>query len=328
MVSTNQPLLAYVSAASHSGSTLLAMLLNAHQDICSAGELKLGNLNDVDSYRCSCMEKVTKCSFWTEVSVEMKRRGFDFEIHRAATDLGVEASPYVKRLLKPLFRGEYAELARDTLLRFSPAWNKNLPAWKARNLALVCSIAQVAEGKVVVDSSKTGLRVKYLHAISELDIRLVRLIRDGRAVSLTYMDAANYADAKDPSLRGGGSGRSQHKNLTMRDAALEWRRSNEEANHLERLLRPENVIRVRYEDLCSDPRETLNSIVAFLGLETEYDFSQFRDAEHHVVGNGMRLDTTSEIRLDDRWKSALRRTDLDEFSRVAGALNELYGYDG
>ena len=37
---TNKPVVAYLLAASHSGSTLLAMLLASHPDVCTTGELK------------------------------------------------------------------------------------------------------------------------------------------------------------------------------------------------------------------------------------------------------------------------------------------------
>jgi len=62
---------------------------------------------------------------------------------------------------------------------------------------------------------------------------VIRLIRDGRAVALTYMDPAGFADAKDPSLRAGGMGGDRRREkLTMAQAAREWRRSNEEAEHV------------------------------------------------------------------------------------------------
>jgi hypothetical protein len=40
----------------------------------------------------------------------------------------------------------------------------------------------------------------------------------------------------------------------------------------------------------------------------------------------MRLDATSEIRLDERWRDSLTADDLSEFDAVAGALNRQYGY--
>jgi hypothetical protein len=47
---------------------------------------------------------------------------------------------------------------------------------------------------------------------------------------------------------------------------------------------------------------------------------------HHVVGNGMRLDATREVRLDERWKTALTSEDLAMFERVSGVYNRQLGY--
>ena len=40
-------------------------------------------------------------------------------------------------------------------------------------------------------------------------------------------------------------------------------------------------------------------------------------AEHHVVGNGMRLDTTSQVSLDERWRLVLTEEELEIFDREA-----------
>ena len=40
----------------------------------------------------------------------------------------------------------------------------------------------------------------------------------------------------------------------------------------------------------------------------------------------MRLDTTSEIQLDERWQNTLSKQDLAEFDRIAGDVNQRYGY--
>ena len=45
--------LVYILAASHSGSTLLAMLLGSHPDVCTVGELKATSLGNVEEYLCS-----------------------------------------------------------------------------------------------------------------------------------------------------------------------------------------------------------------------------------------------------------------------------------
>ena len=95
----------------------------------------------------------------------------------------------------------------------------------------------------------------------ELDVKVIRLIRDGRAVALTYMDPARYADAKDPMRRGGGMGGDREKErLSMAQAAWEWRRCNEEAEHVLRPLDKARWIEIRYEELCTDPVAALTRL--------------------------------------------------------------------
>jgi len=155
---------------------------------------------------------------------------------------------------------------------------------------------------------------------------VIRLIRDGRAVALTYIDSDNFADAKDPTWRGGGTGPTARPNLSMEAAASRWLSSNLDADAVLQSIPTSDSIVINYERLCANPRQTLASIYSFLGLEYSDQFRDFRVATHHVVGNGMRLDESSEIVLDDRWKSVLTPDDLATFDKVAGYLNRQYGY--
>ena len=85
-------------------------------------------------------------------------------------------------------------------------------------------------------------------------------------------------------------------------------------------------MQIRYEDVCLDPRATLAGIHEFLGTNPADTIQPFRQADHHVVGNGMRLDVTSDIHLDQRWRVILTEEDLRVFDSVAGAVNRRYGY--
>jgi len=320
--------LAYILAASHSGSTLLAMLLNAHPEICTVGELKATNLGDVECYRCSCGQLIRHCRFWARVSVALDAKGVSFDIANAGTHFQRAGSAYARRLLRPLHRGSLGERLRDAALWLSPTWCGHLPDIQRRNAALVETLTETTGARIVVDSSKVGLRLKYLLRNPELDVVVIRLIRDGRAVALAYTNPAAYADARDPSRRGGGSGGDRRgERLTMAEAAREWRRSNEEAEHVLAGLGRSRWIEVRYEDVCADPPGTLNRIFGWLGVDPAQTSADFRSVEHHVLGNGMRLDPTSEIRLDQRWKSVLSPADLRVFDSVAGKLNRRYGYE-
>jgi hypothetical protein len=322
--------LAYILAASHSGSTLLGMLLGSHPQIATVGEIKLSSkaMGDIASYRCSCGQLIRRCNFWEKVKEAMARRGYEFDIANAGMDYRAVDSRYARRLLEPLHRGRLLENLRDGLLQFSPAWQRELPEIQKHNAALVSTIIEVTGAKVVVDSSKTSLRLKYLLRNPELDIKVIRLIRDGRGVALTYMNPAEFADAKDPSLRGGGTGGNRkNERLTLARAAYQWRRSNEEAENLLFRLDKSRWIEIRYEQLCQDTENTLGLLFGFLGLNPEERVKDFRSAGNHIVGNGMRLDTTSEVRLDERWKSVLSEDDLRIFDHIAGAMNRRYGYE-
>ena len=323
----DEPVLVYILAASHSGSTLTAMLLNSHPDVCTAGELKATSLGDTSRYRCSCRMLIGDCPFWQNVSAEMRRLGLEYDVRNAGTSLKDVPSRYAARLLRPLHRARGAEFVRDLMLQASPVWRRYFPQWTVRNHALIRSIAGVAGVRVVADSSKVAIRLKYLRKNPDLKIKVVRLVRDGRAVALTYMNPSNFADASDPKLRGGGSGDERHRRLTMTEAATEWLRSNEEAMQVLKTIPADDQIRTSYEEICTNPASTLKEVHRFLGLREDDGFNEFRSAEHHVVGNGMRLDDTSEVRLDDRWRTNLTSADLREFDRIAGRLNKRLGYN-
>lgn len=322
------PKLAYLLAASHSGSTLLTMLLGAQPGACTVGELKATHMGDANSYRCSCKERIRDCGFWQQISESMRNRGYsDFDITSAGTSIFEIESPYARRLLAPLYRGGGLEMIRDLALSLSSEWRKRLADSGARNLALIESLLEVTDEQVVIDSSKVALRLKYLLPIKDLDIRVIRVIRDGRAVSLTYTDEWNFADSSDPEMRGGGTGlRRPPPRRSMSEAANEWKRSNEASDALVATLLPRQWMEVRYEELCADPANTLKRLADFLDLDPDKVMLDFRSKTQHVIGNGMRMDSTSTIKLDERWKDVLSEEDLRAFDKVAGDLNRRYGY--
>ena len=242
----------------------------------------------------------------------------------AGTDFTAGASPLAQHLLRPLHRGPALEAIRDLALALTPGYAASLARVQARNAALAASVLEVTGRSFLVDSSKIGLRLKYLLRNPALEVKVVRLIRDGRGVALTHLDPARFADAKDPSLRGGGLGdHREAERLAMADAAREWRRSNEEAEAVLASLPRERHTEVRYEAMCAEPRGTLRGVFSFLGLpDVPLDTRQ----ERHVVGNGMRLDWQGDVKLDESWREALGEAELTTFDRVAGDLNRRYGY--
>lgn len=319
--------LAYILAASHSGSTLLTMLLNSHPDVATIGELAPGHIEAGPGYRCSCGQRIRECSFWRWVASRARAEGLHFSIENFGTAFRMPESYIATRLLRPLHRGPALEFVRDAGLAFFSSWPRKSRQIVRANEILVDTIMEYYHARVFLDKGNIGLRLKYLLRTPSLEVKVIRLIRDGRAVALTYMDPGGFADARDPNRRGGGSGgMREDERLSMAQAAHQWRRSNEEAEHALQRLNRSQWIKVRYEELCASPDITLGRLFTFLGLDPANRITDFRSVEHHVVGNGMRLDTTSEIRLDERWKEHLTKNDLRMFDQVAGRMNRHYGY--
>jgi len=318
--------LIYLAAASHSGSTLTAMLLGAHPDLCSVGELKAMHLGSKDSYLCSCKERVVHCDFWSGVSEKMNKRGHQFSIDDANMDIRSGADAYTLRLLKPLVRNPFMELIRDILLAFSPRWSKQLPLLRKRNSDYIRSIAEQAGVDTVVDSSKIGIRLKYLLKDKDLDIKVIWVVRDGRGVSLAYKNPSEFADAKDPRFRGGGAGKTQEQGRGILTGAHEWVRCNQEVEALLGTMDDSCWLKVHYEDICQDTEQTLDKLFDFIGVDSSKKRLDFKTAEHHIVGNGMRLDDSEVIQLDERWQEELTETDLAQFDQVAGSYHKKMGY--
>ncbi len=319
--------LVYILSASHSGSTLLAILLGSHPNLCTVGELKATNLGNIDRYRCSCGVLIRQCEFWEKVRQGMFQQGMNFDIVDPLTDYRQIKSRYVKFLLRPLIRGTEWEILRDTALALSGTWRKQLPVVQRRNVALIKTICEIHGVRTVVDSSKIAVRLKYLLRNPDLRIKVIRLIRDGRGVALSYMDPAAFADARDPKYRDGGMGgdRAEEK-LTITQAAYEWRRSNEEAEQILSGLDRSQWIEIRYEDLCRRTQGTLDRLFSFLGVDSCSVGKNCFSRQLHILGNGMRLDGDPEVWLDERWRTVLTERQLKAFDTVAGKMNRQYGY--
>ena len=326
-VVTGKPTLVYLLAASHSGSTLLSLLLASHPEICTTGELKATSLGDPSRYRCSCGMPIRQCPFWADVTRTMAAHGCSFDVTRAATHLNTGASSYEQWLLQPLVRRRRLEILRDAALALSLSWRGRLAEFHRTNETLVRALCERTGARMVVDSSKVGIRLKYLLRNPALDVRVIRLVRDGRGVALTYTNSDEFADASSTQLRRGGSGDGRPRDhLSFRDGAHEWRRSNEEADALLTTLDPARCATVTYEQLCSNPQTVLTSLWAFLGVAPTALDRQWRAMSRHVIGNGMRFDSTEDVRLDERWKTILNASDLAIFDAEAGELNRRFGY--
>jgi hypothetical protein len=174
-----------------------------------------------------------------------------------------------------------------------------------RNSVLVDVIRDLQGGEVFLDSSKDAVRLKFLRDSGRFDLRVIHLLRDGRGTANSYLKRDRFP---------------------MALAARRWRTAHEAFESITRRMPTDAVMRLRYEDLATQPEESLARVLAFLNLPEEGACFDFRAREHHIFGNPMRLQDSAEITLDEAWRAELGADDLAAFDRVAGEMNRRFGY--
>lgn len=296
---------AYIASPSFSGSTLLTFLLNAHPDICTVGELK-GGMRDGYGYVCSCGVPCGECRFWRDVIEGHARQGVVFDLNDFRTRFERQPGRLAGKVLGAHVRGSVAEWVRDAAVTLWPSLRNG----RDRTLRAIEHFARVSSAvtgaSVFLDASKDPFRLKYLPGLRGFRLKVVRLVRDGRGVVNSMMRNEGYSvDA----------------------AARSWRRTSTELDRMEAKIPACDRLRVSYEALCRAPDQTLAAIYGLLGLDPSRAAADYREVEHHILGNRMRLRSSSEIRLDEKWRLEMSEESLAAFEREAGDLNRKLGYE-
>ena len=297
--------LAYIVSSSFSGSTLLTFLLAGHSDIATVGELKGQALGDVDNYDCSCGVRIRTCPFWIELQQRLTKRNVRFSLDEFGTHFRIRHRPMLDRVVRARVRGHLFEAVRNAMLAVWPGASSFVRDTVQRNAQIIDTITSMRSARVFLDGSKDPVRAAYFRRSGLFDMYLIRMVRDGRGNSCSYM---------------------KHHGMDMSAAATEWRKTYEESQRLYDRFNADHRLNIRYEDLCDDPSGTVNRVTDMLGLDRQPMVADFRSVDQHIVGNAMRLASSSQIRVDQKWRDALTPADIETFERVAGSLNRRLGY--
>jgi len=248
----------FIASLSHSGSTLLDLMLNAHPEVVSVGELKqLGRFARQEKasrrLRCTCgADSILTCDFWTRVS-ELTEAA----IGRTIAELNVE---------------DYAETE----------------SFDRDNVALFQAISAVAEKRYVVDSSKQVARLARLLENPAFDVLPIFLLRNpkGQICSSRKIPVRLTKKQKTPT--------------SLVRLIGNYVRTNREIYDL---VKDRPYAMVRYEELVQSPESVLTSLMQAIGLTFDPCQLQWaKPARHNVGGNGMRRGSSSELKLDERWR--------------------------
>ncbi len=304
---TNKRQLLYIMSPSYSGSTLLTRLLAAHPDIATVGELKSSEHGNEADYLCSCGALLRECKFWSEVVRQLESQNIAFDIYNWETRI-TSKNLIANRVLRPLVKGRFLESIRRAAIFCVPPVKQALSTALGKNEAIINVACGLQDGSTFLDESKDPLRALYFYNSDIWDLRVISLIRDGRGIVNSDM---------------------KHNAKSCTDATNHWKEKIKEMVRFESYLPAENLLQIRYEDLCNETDLTLQKIEEFAGLPTKLtEARQTGVPIQHILGNEMRLRDMSQIRLDEKWRTELSERDIKAFEKTGGSLNSEIGYRG
>lgn len=295
----------YIAGWGRSGSTLLDQILGQAEGWFSCGELNFVWHN----FSCGCGVRVHDCEFWAPV-LERVTAGNDRSPERLVElqrkHLG--ASP---RELSAIRRARRLDAGRSPHRRYGDTMGD-----------LYAEIAGATGARVVVDSSKLATDAYLIATLTDVDLRVVHLIRDPRATAYSWARRKQ----KDPALK------LDLGRLGPAASSLYWLRRNAVIEGLLRRRLGDRYRRVRYEDFVSNPRSVVAGLCTFAGEpDTSLPFldsHRVRLAGNHMVGGNPRRFSSGEtvVRADDEWRSAMAAGPRLLASLPALPLARRYGY--
>jgi hypothetical protein len=297
----------FIISSSHSGSTLLSMILGAHSDIFAPGETTLFDQWVRGNASCSCTLPVWSCPIWSQVigrigcmrGIDVQKFSIEFPIDLNSAFDRSEATQRIAHLLS---------VAGVRLLPIS-VWRRvaKLPlfadlARRTQNtLHFYDCVGEVSGRPVLVDSSKSVYRMLHVYSCRPQAVRAIYLTRDGRATINSLM---------------------KHYGYSAKLATRRWLVGNFYSKWMLARIPPNQRIHVRYEELCKDPERTVKRVCAVIRVEYEPAMLNFRPAEQHLIaGNVMRLGGRADIAEDGSWRMELPEAALRTFEKMGGRVN-------
>lgn len=301
----------FVGGMPRSGSTLLDLLLGQLPAHCDVGELfymwQGGVLRD---QLCACGEAFSSCPFWTEVG-DRAFGGWD----------GVDAAEVVR------LQGEVDTTATLPLFwarRLLPGHRAKVDRYLTLTRQVYRAVAATSGAEVVVDSTKRPSTAYLLASDPQIALRVVHIVRDPRGVLNSW--------SREVALPEGAGPRDHLKKRPMRQIARRWVTVNMMIGRLAKRGVPLTVL--RYEDMVSDPRASMESVLALTGRSADDGALDFigpdgvrTGVSHAPTGGRVRFSTgPMPLRLDEKWRHEMPTSRQRLTALICGPLMRRYGY--
>lgn len=309
-MSDNKIKVLYTLAFSRSGTTLLSRVLGQIEGFFTAGELYyLWEKSIVHDRMCGCGVHFHECEVWEKV-FKKAYGGFD----------GMDGERMVK------LRDSFARTRHNLNVFRSSSRLKALTGIEQYlgNLEkLYLTIAEVTGSLVIVDSSKFPTYANILRLIPSIELHIVHLIRDSRAVAYSWQKLKKQPDWGRDDI--------YMDRLSPGYSAILWDVWNITGEYF-RQHHCKSYTRMRYEDFIRSPQDSVKQIIEAVGetgasvpfvSENEIELG----VDHTVSGNPNRFDTgITKLVVDDKWKRNIKSSHRLITTAITLPLLKRYGF--
>lgn len=234
----------FIAGAGRSGTTFLSLVLSQHGDTQNVGQIRDLPQAMAQAAPCSCGASVPDCAVWRPV-----RAGFEARFGAGAlADLALQAVAF-RKAANQAGSWQEARVRRQLARDHAP--------YLDRLAVLYALTAQECGGRMLIDSSKSVEIALALGLIPEIDLHVLNLVRDPRAVAVSWSKVLKKEDK-------------------LKRRTRDWRGRQRRLEQLQQ-QDPQALMVLRYEDLTDHPKEWIGKIQTWAGLPAQLDCFISRD---------------------------------------------------
>lgn len=310
------PRIVYIAGDSRSGSTLLDLTLGQVPGFFGGGEMRYVWRRGLEmNVLCGCGRPFRQCPHWARVVNRYLERCPGIPPDEALRLQRIVDSPDI-----------FLKTQTFTPRRWSTGYREGRAIYGKAMLELYRSVQDVTGCDTIVDSSKSPGHAMLLRRLPGVELHVIHLVRDARAVAHSMQREKPRPDihwekAVMPKYPPG-------------KAAVRWTLVNLIDERLKR--GSASYTRLRYEDFVREPGPFLQRLLARVdaaGRDTAFlrghDLTLRGEPNHTVSGNPARFaEGTVRIKADEAWRTEMPAKTRRLVTLLAAPGLHRYGYLG
>lgn len=307
------PKVIFIVGMARSGTTLLSLLLDRMDGFVALGEAHVYWEIAESERRCGCGRRIDVCPLWGDLRGAQDEWGVDAEAMRDV----------FRALARPRVRTEW----RRHGSRHGGAAGNQPAAYADATNATYRWLAQRTGAEILVDSSKLPAVADLTARTAEMEVHLVHLVRDPRAVAHSMGRRSLAAALEDPPI----TAPARYLRAAL-GAAADWTLRNAYVEAHLRRRAGRRFLRLRFEDLADSPRQAVAKVREFAGAGPTPDgFLDERTVElgeNHVLTGDQSRFRRGEIPVThaDAWRAEMPTLARIAVTLITLPLLLLYGY--